>query len=77
MSKIFVEHALHVVRLQFRTQANSCVLGTASLVMTNSFLLTFERQLDKVKTRLTTLYVVQKLIITATIIDQLKLCKLQ
>ena len=46
-------------------------------VMTNSFLLTFERQLDKVKTRLTTLYVVQKLIITATIIDQLKLCKLQ
>ena len=41
--------------------------------MTISFLLTFERQLDKVKTRLTTLYVVQKSIITATIIDQLKL----
>ena len=42
--------------------------------MTIRFLLTFERQLDKVKTRLTTLYVVQKSIITAKIIiDQLKL----
>lgn len=42
-------------------------------------MLAFERQLDKVKTRLTTLYVVQKLIIiiTTIIFDQLKVCKLK
>ena len=83
MSKIFVEHALHVARLQFRTQAQQLCVGYCRLSYDYQFInkgmLAFERQLDKVKTRLTTLYVVQKLIIiiTTTIFDQLKVCKLK
>lgn len=67
----------------FKLRPNSYVLGTAGLVMTISLLikgcLHSKGSLTKVKTRLTTLYVVQKLIIiiSTTIIDQLKVCKLK
>ena len=76
-SKIFVEHALHVSRIQFRTQAQWLCAGYCTLSYDHQFLLAFKRQLDKVKTRLTTLYVVKKLITTTTIIDQLEVCKLE
>ena len=80
MSKIFVEHALHVARLQFRNQAQQLCVGYCRLSYDHHFInkgmLAFERQLNKVKRRLTTLYVAQKLVKT-TIIDQLKLCKLK
>ena len=79
MSKIFVEHALHVARLQFRNHAQQLCVEYCRLSYDHQFLFAFERQLDRVKTRLTTLYVVQKLIIiiSTTIIDQLKVCKLK
>ena len=80
LSKIFVEYALHVARLQFRNQAQQLCVGYCRLSYDHHFInkgmLAFERQLNKVKTRLTTLYVAQKLVIT-TIIDQIKLWKLQ
>ena len=60
----------------FEPRPNSYVLGYCRFSydhhLINKGMLAFERQLNKVKRRLTTLYVVQKLVIT-TIIDQLKL----
>ena len=51
MSKIFVEHALHVARLQFRTQAQQLCVGYCRLSYDYQFInkgmLAFERQLDK------------------------------